>query len=562
MKFRLKTTVEHLRRYRHILAVLMKYGFDEVVGALRQKLALRLGDKAMPTRVKRAPGRRTRPQRVRLALTELGPTFIKLGQLLSTRPDLVPPEYVKELERLQDQVAPVKFSRIRREVERQLDGKLSDLFRDFDEQPIAAGSIAQVHCAVTRQGENVVVKVRRPGIVNAIRTECEILEDLAGLLKAAMFENDTLDPVRMVHEFAQAVTKEVDLNYEAGNLRRFGRNFAGDPTVHIPKVFDDYSTEGVLTMDRIEGIKCSDLDALRAAGLDPKVIARRGARFILRQVFDFGFFHADPHPGNIFVLPNNVLAPLDFGQVARLSEDNRRLISQSVLAVAEADADRLVRAFGRANMLEEDTDARALAADLDDMFDAYGSLALKEIPVGQAIAHTFEVVRRHRVHPPSEFTLMLKSLMTLESLAHMLDEDFQLVDHLKPYARRLALERMDPRRLMRMGRRALRDAADLAAIIPEQVDTLLSTLRRGKFQVHVQHEHLESLMHTLDRSSNRIAFGLVIAGTVVASSLLVSQEQRTLWGLVRLDTLGIFGYLAAAILGLWLLVSILRSRKV
>ncbi|NQU75387.1 MAG: ubiquinone biosynthesis protein UbiB [Planctomycetes bacterium] len=561
MKLHLKSTVEHLRHYRHILAVLMKYGFDEVVDILRRKLILRLGAKVMPKRVKRSFIGRSRPQRVRMALEELGPTFIKLGQLLSTRPDLVSPEYLQELEHLQDGVSPVKFERIRRELQEQLGGPLDGFFSSFDEQPIAAGSIAQVHRAITKDGQHVAVKIRRPGIVRTVRAECEILEELAALIKATTWEVGTIDPVRMVRELTEAISKEVDLSNEARNLRRFSRNFADDRTVHIAEVFGKYSAEGVLTMEYIDGVKCSHSSVLATAGLDPKVIAARGADFILRQLFEFGFFHTDPHPGNIFVLADNVLAPLDFGQVARIGEANRRLMGEMVLAITEIDADRLVRAFGRMGMLEECPDPSGLAGDLDDMLNGYSHLPLKEIPVGEVISRGFEVMRAHHIHPPAEFTLMLKSLMTVESLANALDGDFQLIDHLRPYARRMAMERLDPRRMLRIGREAMRQAGDLAAALPEQIDAIMANIRRGSLRIHVHHEHLENLTHTLDRSSNRIAFALIIAGTVIASSQLVIQGTGTLLGLISFQTLGIFGYLGAAILGLWLLVSMMRSRR-
>ncbi len=475
---------------------------------------------------------------------------------------MIPPEYVAELELLQDRVPPADSESIRRAVETELRGTLETKFLRFDSEPLAAASIAQVYRAVLLDGTQVVVKVRRPGIVQSIRIECEILLDLAGLVKASLPPEETIDPVRMVREFTAAVTKEVHLSNEARNIRRFARDFAGDPTVKILRVYSDYSTDGVLTMECIEGIKVSDIAALDAAGMDRKLIASRGAQFILRQVFEFGFFHTDPHPGNIFILPGNVLAPVDFGQAARVSDRNRLLMGELVSSLIENDAERMVYAFTRAGLMGEQTDIAALTMDLDDMLDSYANLPLKDIPVGRVIAQAFEIMRRRHVHPPSEFTLMLKSIMTIESLAKALDEDFQLLDQLRPYARQLSMERMDPRRLWKQGQRFLRDVVDLGGRLPEQIDAILTRLRRGQIELHVQHEHLENLVHTLDRASNRIAFGLIIAGSVVASSLLVTQgSQRVLLGIVRVETLGIVGYLIAAVLGLWVVFSILRSRK-
>ncbi|MFW6154334.1 MAG: ABC1 kinase family protein [Planctomycetota bacterium] len=561
MKIRLRDTVSHIRRYRHIVAVLTKYGFDEVVDTFRHGLVLRLGAKVMPGRIRRVPPGQSRPRRVRLALEELGPTFIKLGQLLSTRPDIVPTEYITELELLQDRVAPVPFDRIRREIETELARSLDSLFASFDPEPIAAASIAQVHQATTAEGHEVVVKVRRPNIVQRVRVECEILQDLAQLIANTMPEPRTIDPVRMAREFADAVSKEVDLSNEARNQRRFARNFADDATVHIPRIYDSYSTAGVLTMERIRGIKCTDVAALKESALDAKLIADRGAQFILRQVFDHRFFHADPHPGNIFILPDNVLAPIDFGQVARLDEMNRHLLAECILAITDQDVERLIHAMTRAGLMDEATDTRSLAHALDEMLDRYTHTPLAELSLSQAIHQTFGIMREHYIRPPAEFTLMLKSLTTIESLATRLDPEFDLVEHLQPYARRLMLERFSPSRLARLGRRATRDLAELGLAIPQQVNAILSNLKRGQLQVHIEHEHLDKLIQTLDRSSNRVAFALIIAGSVVASSGLVTQEEGNVLGLVRYQTLGIFGYLTAAILGLWLLISIVRSRK-
>jgi len=345
--YRVKRTAAHLARYRHIMSVLIKYGFEEAAGIVARRFRVGLGSKGFPTARREELAQTSPARRIRLAMEELGPTFIKLGQLLSTRPDLIPTELVDELERLQDQVTPERPETIRQEIRQQLGAYPEELFEVFEPEPIAAASIAQVHRVRLKDGRMAAMKIRRPGIVRVSRTELEILEDLAALLKGRLRNGQAVDPQRMVREFAQAVLKEVDLSRERKNLQRFRQNFSDDPTVHVPEVFEEYCSEGILTMEFIEGIKPSQVERLLAEGYDTKEIARRGADFVLKQVFDFGFFHTDPHPGNFFVMKGNVLAPLDFGQVGRLSRPDRQLMQAIVLSIVSGDVTRVLQGLER-----------------------------------------------------------------------------------------------------------------------------------------------------------------------------------------------------------------------
>jgi len=558
--YRVRRTAAHLARYRHIMSVLIKYGFEEVAGLVARRFRVGLGSKGIPTNRSEEMLQVSAARRLRMAMEELGPTFIKLGQLLSTRPDLIPAEFVEEFERLQDQVTPERPEIIREEIRRQLGAYPEELFAAFEVEPIAAASIAQVHRVRLKDGRIGAMKIRRPGIVKVIRTELEILEDFAALLKRRLRNGDVIDPQRMVREFAQAVLKEVDLSRERKNLQRFGRNFADDPTVHVPAVFEEYCTEAILMMEFIEGIKPSQVEQLRAEGYDPKEIARRGADFVLKQVFDFGFFHTDPHPGNFLIMKGNVLAPLDFGQVGRLSRPDRELMQAIVLSIVSGDVTRVLQALERAEMIEERTDILELRRDLEDLLDNYSNMPLKDIPFGEAIRRGFEIIRSHHIQPPRDFTLMLKCLMTIESFARGLDPDFQIINHLKPYARRFTMESYKPSGVLRQLGKAVQGAGELAGRFPEDAAAILSKVRRGQFHIHIHHEHLDELERTMDNSSNRLSFAIIIAALLIASSLLVAQEGTVL-GLLSLEALGIAGYLTAAVVGVWLLVLILQGRR-
>jgi len=543
------------------MAVLAKYGFGEVTGAVRSRLSVRLGDKTEPSQVEPVVTTGSRPARVRMALEELGPTFIKLGQLLSTRPDLISPEYIKELEHLQDQVAPESPDRIMAELRHELGGQIDKIFESFDEKPIAAGSIAQIHRAVTHDNQHVAVKIRRPDVVDTIRAECEVLQDLAGVLKSALFRHEPIDLEDMIAEFTEAVSKETDLANERRNQMHFLKLFADDPTIHIPMVYEDYCTAGVLTMEYMEGIKPTNKQAITEQGLDCRILARRVCQFVLRQMFEFGFFHTDPHPGNFFLLPDNVLAPIDFGQVARLSMQDRRFFNQIVLSIVDRDANNIVRSLERDDMLDERTDVHKLTTEIEQLIDTYHDFSLKDIPFGTISMHTFDLFRHNYVRPPTQFTLMLKSLMTIESVATSLDPDYRLIEALKPYARRSSLRDFEPKQVLRNVRKAMYDAGDLASKLPEDINSVLTKFRQGKFQVRVHHEHLENLTKTLDKSSNRVSFALIIAALLVASSLLVAQDGMVL-GLLSFQTMGVLGYVIAAVIGVWLVISIIRSRHI
>ena len=311
-----------------------------------------------------------------------------------------------------------------------------------------------------------VVKVRRPGIVQIIQTECEVLEELAGIFKITLFQHETIDPRQMVGEFVEAVSKETDLANERRNQLRFLRSFAEDPTVHIPRVYEKYCTPAILTMEYIDGIKPSDPATLREHGLDPKLMCAPRGGFRAATDLRAGVLPHRPHPGNFFLLPGDVLAPIDFGQVARLSSQDRRLFNEIVLAIVENEPGRVVRMLDRQDMVQEKTDMTQLAAGMEQLIDTYRDLPLRSMPFAAAVTQTFDLFRSNYVRPPSQFTLMLKTMMTIETFARSLDPDFNLIEVLRPYARRASMQDFEPKRLLHHLRQAMQDVGDLASRCP------------------------------------------------------------------------------------------------
>lgn len=546
-----------LRRYRQILAVLIKYGFGDLLEAL--KVRHPLAGRLPRLRVLKDLEGLSRPERLRLAFEELGPTFVKLGQLLSLRPDLIPPEYSAELTKLQDEVAPFPFKQIKEGVEGQLGRPLDLLCLEFEEQPLAAASLAQVHRAILKDGTEAVVKVQRPQVRETIRADLIILEDLAGFIARYVPESELYDPLGTVRQFSKTLRRELDFVREGRNMELFRRNFAGDETIHIPRVFWELTTSEILTMERIVGIKVTDLEALERAGLDRRQIAINGANATLKQIFEHGFFHADPHPGNILVLENNVIAPLDFGMVGRLDQPLQEAIGEMLVGIVRKDVGRIVRALRELGSLYEQVDLGAFRTDLGDFIDRYYKIPLYRLDVARLLDEAMMLMREHRVRLPANLVMMGKALVIEEGISRILYPELDMIALARPYVRRLVLQRLAPQRELRDWGVVLEEASRLLKELPGELRSIMKKIRRGELRAQFEHLGLDRLITEMDRASNRISFALIIAALIVGSSL-VMQLQIGPW-LFGLPLFGFLGYGFAAVLGLWLVIAILRSGR-
>ena len=552
-------TYRHLNRYQRILRVLFKYGFNDLVDRLHIDQYLESGLQMINRKPREQIARLSRPERLRLVFEELGPTFIKLGQLLSTRPDLIPAEYLDELARLQDEVPPFSLAEVHAIFREELGRSPDEVFHYFDAEPLAAASIGQVHRARLDSGAEVVVKVQRPDIENVIAVDLEILAHLAGLMEQYLEEVQGHRPTAIVQEFARSLSREIDFAVELANVQRFARQFKSNAAIHVPLVYPELSTPRVLVMEYVLGIKASMAGQLREQGYDLPLIAERGATLVMEQIFVHGFFHADPHPGNLFILPDNVVCFIDFGQMGRLSRKDREDFTDLVLDLVAGDERTVVEGVLKVPVQLGEVDRESLARDLGGLVDLYLYRPLGELEAGRILQDLLDLVTRHKLTFKPAFYQMMKALSTVEGVGLMLDPKLELIRLARPFMRRIRLERMRPARLAEEIARTGSGYLQLLRELPEELRTILRQLRGGRMRIEFEHRGLQALGAALDRVSNRIAFAIVLAALIVGSSLIVLSDIPPHWH--DIPVIGLLGFLVAGIMGFWLLLSIIRHGR-
>ena len=552
-------TYRHLNRYHRILRVLFKYGFDDLVERLHIDQYLESGLQMINRKPREQVHRYSRAERLRMALEELGPTFIKLGQVLSTRPDFIPPEYLNELARLQDDVPPFSYDEVKEIFTVDLDRSPEELFACFDPQPLAAASIGQVHRARLKDGSEVVVKVQRPGIENTIAVDLEILAHIAGLMEEHLEEVQGHRPTAVVHEFARSLSREIDFSIELTNIQRFARQFEGNPTIHVPAVYPELSGERILVMEYIPGIKAGDIARLRRHGYDLGELARRGANLVMEQIFQHGFFHADPHPGNILVLPENVICFIDFGQMGRLSLADREEFTDLVLNLVAGNEERVTAGVLRLTIQHGEVNRNDLARDLGDLMDQYLYRPLGDLAAGKILQDLLDLVTRHGLSLKPNLYLMLKALSTVEGVGLQLDPDLELITLARPFMEKIKAGRMHPGRLAQEAGETGLAYLNLFRDLPRELRTIMRQLRDGRMKLEFEHRGLRGLGMALDRVSNRISFAIVLAAQIIGSSLIVLSGIPPKW--YGIPVIGLIGFVVAGIMGFWLLLSIIRHGR-
>ena len=552
-------TYRHLNRYQRIVRILFKYGFADAIEMLHIDQYLESGLQMINRKPKEQIDRLSREERLRMAFEELGPTFIKLGQVLSTRSDFIPPDYLLELAKLQDDVPSFSYEDVEQIFIEETGKKPDELFKEFNSEPIAAASIGQVHRGVLHNGTTVVVKVQRPDIEKTIAIDLEIIAHIASLMERYLEELQGHRPSSIVEEFARTISKEIDYAVEISNIERFGRQFKGNSAIYVPRVYRDLSCRRILTMESIDGVKASEVDQLLEQGANLRLVAERGTNLIMEQIFVHGFFHADPHPGNIFILPDDVICFLDFGMMGRLSRQNREDFADLILHVVRNNERKVTESVLKLTNQLEDVDREALSRDLSDMLDKYMYLPLKELEAGQILQDMLDLVSHHKIFFKPNFYLMMKAITTVEGVGRILDPDLELIKLAEPFMKKVKAERVRINRIAEETGVTTSEYVELLRDLPEELRTILAQLRQGRIKMEFEHRGLSELRAALDQVSNRIAFAIVLASLVIGSSLIVLSGIPPKWH--DIPIIGLIGFLLAGMMGFWLLVSILRHGK-
>ncbi|TAN42917.1 MAG: AarF/ABC1/UbiB kinase family protein [Nitrospirae bacterium] len=559
----IRRTYKNVNRVRQIVNVFLKYGFGKVIDQLHLS-------KYVPFRKRlRAFGEwtplkgPTAAEGLRMACEELGPSFIKLAQILSTRPDLISREFADEFKKLQDNVPPFPTSDLIRIIEEETRLPLDQVFSTFDRTPVAAASIAQVHHGTLIDGSDVIIKVQRPRIEEQIETDISILTSVAQLMEKYIPESSFYNPSGIIEEFARTVRKELDFNEEARNCIKFKRNFEDHPDVHIPKVYTDFTTDRILVLEMLPGCRIDDIEGITRMGLDRKRLAKVGVDAYFKQVLEDGFFHADPHAGNIFAMPDGRIGFMDFGIVGRVSPEMRETMANTFLALIHKDFDRLIDEYIELGLVPEHVDIdlfrRDFKSDLADFLEPLYGLTLSELNFAEYMDTVTRLAIRHKLKIPSDLILVNKAMLILENLGRELDPHFDFIAAAEPYATKILGDRVRPTKLYERARKNVMDISDFLILFPKQMKQIIRKVLKDDLHVKMTHIGLEKLIRDMDRSSNRIAFSMIISAILLSSAIMHAMSVGP--SFYGMSVLGFSAFGFAFIMGIWLIISIIRSGR-
>ncbi len=547
-----------LGRSRQIATVLFNYGFGDVVERLGLMRYIRWGQRLLFRRRADQETRLTRPQRIRMALEDLGATFIKFGQVMSTRPDLVPPDVITELTKLQEGVPPFNSATAIEILERELGGPVNTLYAEFDPQPLAAGSLGQVHRAKHFDGTQLAVKIRRPHVVRDVERDLDLMLELASMIERHIPEAEIFDPVGLVQQFSRSIRREMNFLREARTVEEFSRLFSHDATLVVPRIYSDLSSDAVITMEFIDGLRVTDHEGLLAAGLSPKAIAANGARIFFKQAFELGLFHGDPHPGNLRITGNGTLGLIDYGMVGRLEEERREQLVDLFLCISQRNVKGAVDLVLVVGKPSQEVDRGLLQADVRDFIESYYGVELDRLRMGKVLSDFVAILSNHGIRYPADLMLLIRATITLEGVGRDLDPEFNLAQHLAPFIKHVVAERYNPKRLAQRWKYETESLLHALHDVPLHIERTLKKLSQDELKIQFEHQNLDYLVTELDRSGNRIVVGLVMSSLIVASALIV--RSGTVSG-INSTWITIPVFILSSLLGVWLVYGIFRSGR-
>ncbi len=558
MLWEMLNAARDLGRVQEIAGVLIRYGFGSMVHLLGIGQALEKVGRTLRWQHPENFSRLDTAQRLRRVLEELGPTFIKMGQILATRVDLFPPTYITEFEKLQDQAPPLPFAELLPQLEDDLGAKVEDVFLEVDRNPLAAASLAQVHRAVLIDGTQVVLKIRRPGIRRVIEADLRLLNRLVDIIEDDVADFKRYHPREVVRQFTQSLRRELDFAAECRSAERVSHNLADNSTIIIPQVYWEWTGERLNVQEYIQGISGKNVKEAEKQGLDRKLLAERGTQAVIKMIMEDGFFHADPHPGNVIYLSGNRLAFLDFGMVGRLTEERREQVISFLYGMVNQTPAKVVE------ILEDwsdviQTDEQALAIEIEAFVDQYSSLPLKDLSLPMMMGDLMAILRDHNLSLPPDLALLIKAYITLDGFGRHLDPEFRTLEFVTPYIQQLMVSRYKPEALAKRGWRNLISVIDILSSFPKELHQLLRASRKGAIQVDINVRRLDHYVDKTDRAISRLTMGIVTAALIIGTSIIMTVKGGP--EIMGLPVFGFFGYIFAALGGIWLLFSIWRSGK-
>ena len=543
-----KEDKKNLKRLQEIIKVLSKYEFGYLIEKIKLKHKIPFVGPSYDYETLEELDETT-PKRLRLVLQELGPTFIKLGQTLSTRPDLVGRKIASEFTKLQDDNPPIEFDVIKSVIEKELKSPLEEIFSNFDEKPLGSASIGQVHSAVLKTGEKVAVKVQKPGVEDFIRSDISIMQFLAKRIDSYVPQFKIYNVPAIVEEFKRSILKEIDYENEAINQKRFSYNFREDDTVHVPKIFSDLSTRKVITMELIVGKKISNIT--EAEGFDLKLIAERGAVSYFKQVIKYGFFHADPHPSNIYILDSNVICYIDFGMMGVLDDEFKQNLAELIIYFIDYNVNGMISQLTYMNMIDEQVDTKSLKYDLTDMMYKYYGTELNEVHGG--MNDLIHLMRKYNVSMPREFVLLARGIGMVEETGEKLDPTFNAVLVCKPIIKQVIRKKLTPMNFIDYIKKNIIEMEHILKSVPLTLNKTLYKLEEGDIKIKVEHEGLE-------RITNKLSVALILSALLIGSSMIMTTDNGIL--MIKFPYLGVLGFVISAVLAIFLVISILRDRGI